>query len=88
MASIDARVGRSMFRGTTKATGVRDAEGVLRTSPSDMDQVLWDSRAAIWDCSSAPARRVGSPRFLFCLSAMSCPSGSSPHLEGHFGCSP
>eukprot|EP00969_Alexandrium_andersonii_P294126 12999751-Alexandrium_andersonii.AAC.1 len=51
MASCDTRIGRAMFRGTTKVTGVRDPEGTLRTAPSEMDQVLWDSRAAIWDTS-------------------------------------
>eukprot|EP00969_Alexandrium_andersonii_P259480 11474022-Alexandrium_andersonii.AAC.1 len=40
-----------MFRGTSRVTGVKDAGGTLRTAPEEMDQVLWDSRSAIWDTS-------------------------------------
>eukprot|EP00969_Alexandrium_andersonii_P239068 10554310-Alexandrium_andersonii.AAC.1 len=40
-----------MFQGSTHVTGVRDTEGTLRATPSKMDQILWDSRSAIWDTS-------------------------------------
>ena len=55
-------IARELFRQTQALLGVRDTQGAWHEKPSDIERILWESRAEIW--GTAPSLPIYARRVL------------------------